>query len=207
MDDILIYSPDVETHKDHLHQVFLRLQRVGLTLHRRKCCISVPKLYYYLGHIFSASGIQPDPNKVNAVQAWPTPTDVTSMGFASYYRRYVLKFADIAVPPYALIQKGVLFQWTTAHDECFSHLKSVLTQAPVFTHPDFSATAPPFVLQTDASAVGLGAVLEHGSHMIAYASCTLTKNESNYSVIQKESLTITFSMKQFRHYLLGRALH
>ena len=163
----------------------------------------------YLGHIFSASGIQPDPNKVHAVQAWPTPTDVTTLhqflGFASYYRRYVLKFADIAAPLHALTQKGVSFQWTTAHDEAFSHLKSVLTQAPVLTYPDFSATAPPFVLQTDASAVGLGAVLEQGGHVIAYASRTLTKSESNYSVIQKECLAIIFDMKQFRHYLLSRA--
>ena len=125
LDDILVYSPNVESHKDHLHQVFLRLQKAGLTLRGRKCYIGVPKVCY-LGHIFSASGIQPDPNKVHAVQAWPTPTDVTTLrqflGFASYYRRYVLKFADIAAPLHALTQKGVSFQWTTAHDEAFSHL-------------------------------------------------------------------------------------
>ena len=84
-------------------------------------------------------------------------------------------------------------------------MKPVLTQAPVLTYPDFSATAPSFVLQTDASAVGLGAVLEQGGHVIAYASRTLNKSESNYSVIQKECLAIIFGMKQFRHYLLGRA--
>ena len=81
----------------------------------------------------------PDPNKVYAVQAWPKPTDVTALrqflGFASYYRRYVLKFADIAAPLHTLTQKGVLFQWTTAHDESFTHLKSVPTQAPVLIFP------------------------------------------------------------------------
>ena len=65
----------------------------------------------------------------------------------------MLKFADITAPLHALTQKGVPFQWTTAHDEAFLHLKSVLTQAPVLTYPDFLATAPPFVLQADASAV------------------------------------------------------
>ena len=75
------------------------------------------------------------------------------------------------------------FQWTaTAHD-AFVHLKSVLTQAPVLIYPDILAIASPFVLQTDASVVG--AVLEQGGHVIAYASCTLTKTKSNYSVIQK----------------------
>ena len=149
--DILIYSPNMESHKDHLRQVFLCLQTVGLTLRGKKCCIGVPRVCY-LGHIFLASGIQPDPNKVYAVQAWLKLTDVTTLrqflGFASYYRRYVLKFADIAVPLHALTQKGVPFQWTTAHDESFAHLKSVLTLAPVLTYPDISATAPPFVLQT-----------------------------------------------------------
>ena len=80
------------------------------------------------------------------------------------------KFADIAVPLHALTQKEVLFNWTTVHDEAFSHLKSVLTQAPILTYPDFSTTAPTFVLQTDASAVGLGGVLEQGGRVIAYAS-------------------------------------
>ena len=99
----------------------------------------------------------------------------------------------------------MLFHWTPVHDEVFGHLKSVLTQAPILTYPDFSTNAPAFVLQTDASAAGLGAVLEQGGHVIAYASRTLTKSESNYSVIQKECLAIVFGMKQFRHYLLGRS--
>jgi len=60
-------------------------------------------------------------------------------------------------------------------------------------------------LQTDASALGLGAVLEQGGHVIAYASRTLTKSESNYSVTQRECLAAVFDMKQFCHYLLGRS--
>ena len=69
LDDILVYSPNMESHKDHLRQVFVRLQTAGLTLRGKKCCIGVPGMCY-LGHIFSASGIQPDPNKVYAVQAY-----------------------------------------------------------------------------------------------------------------------------------------
>ena len=68
----------MESHRDHLCQVFLCLQKAGLTLRGRKCCIDVPKVCY-LGHIFSASGIQPDPSKVHAVQGWPTPVDVTTL--------------------------------------------------------------------------------------------------------------------------------
>ena len=110
LDDILVYSPNVECHKDHLRQVFCHLQDAGLTLCERKCSIGVPKVCY-LGHIFSADGIQPDPNKVHAVQAWPTPTDVTTLrqflDLASYYRRYIHKFSDVAAPLHSLTQKGI----------------------------------------------------------------------------------------------------
>ena len=75
---------------------------------------------------------------------------------------------------------------------------------PILTYPNFSHTAHPFQLYTDASASGLGAVLEQGSRVIAYASRTLTAAERNYSVIQRECLAIIFALKQFRHYLLGR---
>ena len=208
LDDILVYSPNVECHKDHLRQVFCRLQDAGLILCGKKCSIGVPKVCY-LGHIFSADGIQPDPNKVHAVQSWPTPCDFTTLcqflGLASYYRRYIHKFADVAAPLHGLTKKGVSFKWTSVHDNAFSFLKSKLTQSPILAYPDFSPNAPPFVLQTDASAVGLGAVLEQGGHVIAYASRTLTKSESNYSVIQRECLAAVFGMKQFRHYLLGRS--
>ena len=206
LDDILVYSHNIECHKDHLRQVFCRLQKAGLTLRGRKCSIGVPKVCY-LGHIFSADGIQPDSNKVHA--AWPTPTNVTTLrqflGLASYYRRYVHKFADVAAPLHSLTQKGISFEWTSVHDKAFSFLKSKFTQSPILAYPDFAPSSPPFVLQTDASAMGLGAVLEQGGHVIACASRTLTKSESNYSVIQRECLAAVFGMKQFRHYLLGRS--
>ena len=88
LDDILVYFPNVECHKDHLRKVFCHLQKAGQALHGRKCSIGVPKLCY-LCHIFSTHGIQLDPNKVHAVQVWPIPTDFTTLhqflGLASYY--------------------------------------------------------------------------------------------------------------------------
>ena len=83
-------------------------------------------------------------------------------------------------------------------------LKQCLTKAPVLSYPLFGPNATEFILETDASAVGLGAVLEQDGHPIAYASQSLTKSERNYSVIQRECLAIVFSLKQFHHYLLGR---
>ena len=162
----------------------------------------------YLGHIFDGDGMHPDPSKIRCVQDWPIPTTATMvkqfLGLASYYQRYIEKFADIAAPLHNLTKKDVSFSWNSVCTQAFSQLKDKLTQAPILAFPQFTADAPPFLLQTDASAVGLGAVLEQGGRVIAYTSRTLTKSEQQYSTIQKECLAAVYAMKQFRHYLLGR---
>ena len=126
------------------------------------------------------------------------------LGLASYYRRYIAQFSTIAAPLTHLTHKGVLFSWSVECESSFQLLKSALTQAPILAYPDLNHKATPFILQTDASAFGLGAVLEQDNRVIAYASRTLTKCEQNYSVIQKECLAIVYALKQFRQYLLGR---
>ena len=93
--------------------------------------------------------------------------------------------------------------WTEACAAAFTTLKCKLVQIPILVYPQFTVSANPFVLQTDASAMGLGAVLEQDNKVIAYASRSLSKSECNYSTIQKESLAIVFAMKKLRH-LLGR---
>ena len=81
-----------------------------------------------------------------------------------------------------------------------------MTSAPVLAYPQFSANSSPFVLHTDASEPEVGALLEQDGQVVAYASRTLTKAEKNYSVIQKECLTVVYATKQYRHYLLGRLI-
>ena len=207
LDDILVHSENEEAHKEHLHIVFERLLDAGLTLRGAKCHIGMSTVQY-LGHVFSACGMSPDPKKVQVVVDWPAPTSATEvrqfLGLASYYRRYIQHFSDIAAPLYHLTQTGVPFLWSEDCSDAFETLKCFLTEAPVLAYPSFSFNASGFVLQTDASAVGLGAVLEQDGHPIAYASRSLTSSERNYSVIQRECLAIVFALKQFRHYLLGR---
>ena len=161
----------------------------------------------YLGHVFSGMGMSPGKQKVVAVEEWPTPQNAVEVrkfiGLASYYRRYILHLSDIAKPLHQLTQKDTTFTWTDEHAHAFKTLKEKLVQASILAYPQFNKASPLFVLQTDASSVGLGAVLEQNRHVIAYASRSLNKAEQQYSVIQKECLAAVFSMKQFRHYLQG----
>ena len=174
LDDILIHSTNIAAHEEHLCQFFHRIQNAGLNLRGRKCHIGMHKVSY-LGHIFSSSGMAPNRQKVQAVHDWPVPTDVTAvhrfLGLASYYRHYISNFASIASPLHHLTQKGVSFSWTLECQQAFCSLKEKLVQA----YPPFDSNADLFTLQTDASDVGLGAVLEQGGHLIAYASRLLTK--------------------------------
>ena len=138
LDDILVHSATDQKHCQHLQEVFTCITAAELTLRGRKCHIGMTSVSY-LGHVFSETGMAPDPNKVQAVQDWPVPTDSKAvrqfLGFASYYRRYILRFADIAAALHALTKKGASFTWTPECAEAFLTLKNLLLQAPVSLPP------------------------------------------------------------------------
>eukprot|EP00731_Ephydatia_muelleri_P034213 Em0051g5a len=208
IDDVLIHSTDDEMHAKHLNEVFMRLRKAGLTLRGKKCVIGSPQVTY-LGHLFTGSGVTPDREKVKAVEEWPIPQNATEvrqfLGLASYYRRFIQNFADVAAPLHNLTPKDVVFSWSNDCSRAFKTLKCKLIGAPILVYPRVDKEASQFQLQTDASALGLGAVLEQGGHVIAYASRVLTKAEANYSAIQRECFAVVYGIRQFRHYLLGRS--
>ena len=144
----------------------------------------------YLGFVVSHEGISPDPQKVAAVQDFPQPTNVGALrsflGLASYYRRFILGFSTVANPLFALTKKGVEFVWSPACADAFQQLKDRLVEAPVLTFPNFNQG---FLLDTDTSGVGLGAVLSQKQEdgmirPVAYASQTLQPHERNYGATE-----------------------
>ena len=208
IDDIIVYSDSVADHLDHLRQVFARLRRVGLKLHPGKCSFARQSVTY-LGHVISSQGIAPDPKKVEAVKNFPIPTSVREvrqfLGMASYYRRFIKSFAKIASPLHALTRQDVPFCWTLACQNAFQLLKDAMVSPPVLAYPNFQRS---FVLHTDASKEGLGAVLEQEQedshlHPVAYASRSLNRHEPNYSITDMEALGVVWAAKHFRAYLYG----
>ena len=161
--------------------------------------------------MISPEGIYPDPEKTVKVANFPTPSDVSQvrqfLGLASYYRRFIANFAKIAKPLHDLMKKDTAFDWSQECQEAFNTLKQLLCSAPVLAYPEFGQ-GKCFILETDASIRGLGAVLsqtqEDGSiHPIAYASRSLDKHEQNYGISELETLGLVWAVRYFRNYLLG----
>ena len=159
LDDIIIYSKTVEDHFHKLREVFKQLERAGLKVKPSKCSL-MQKSVCYLGHVVSEGGVATDPEKTKCVAEWPVPANIKELrqflGLASYYRRFVKNFARIATPLYQLTEKRKEWSWTKESEEAFATLKQRLTTSPVLSFPRFNQE---FILDTDASSFGLGAVL------------------------------------------------
>jgi len=200
LDDVIIVSNSFKEHLAHIKQVFQRFSDTNLKLSPKKCSFFQTKVKY-VGHIVSADGVQADPDKVAKVVNWPTPRDVDEvrsfLGFAGYYRRFVKNFSQLAKPLNELLvgistqkksrrkAKQVAFNWNDAQEESFQSLKQALVSPPILTYPDFTRS---FVLHTDASLLGLGAVLyqpdANGSSM---SLLMLPEDSVNQSVITQHT--------------------
>lgn len=224
LDDLIIFSKTFDEHLERLQGVFDRLREHGLKLKPSKCQL-VRKEVQYLGHLVSAEGIRTDPDKISKVRDWARPTHrkevLQFLGFAGYYRRFVKSYAMLAAPLYRLTsgdprkkKRGgktapapdVAFMWTSECEEAFQSLKLQLTTTPILGYPDYNL---PFVLQTDASGEGLGAVLaqvqEGSERVIAYASRGLSPAETRYPAHKLEFLALKWAVtSKFHDHLYGR---
>ena len=159
LDDVIIFSKTFDEHCERLRAVLLRFRQHNLRVKLPKCTFGAQQVRY-LGHLISAHGIQPDPQKIEAGQTLSTPDSIKSMrsfvGLASYYCRFIQSVSTIAVPLTDLPKKNARFIWSEACEHAFQTLKNLLCSAPILTYPEFDHD---FILQTDAPDVGLGAIL------------------------------------------------
>ena len=131
-----------------------------------KCTFCVDSVVF-LGFVVNKNGVHVDPEKIKAIQEWPTPQNVGHSILTSFYRRFMPNFSSLASPLNELVKKDTPFYWTEKHEQAFKRLKAQLTNAPILALPNFANT---FELECDASGVGIGAVLLQGGHPIAYFS-------------------------------------
>ncbi|XP_076851923.1 heat shock 70 kDa protein 12B [Brachyhypopomus gauderio] len=208
LDDVLVHATGFESALANLELVLGLVKEANLSLNPAKCNL-LQRRINFLGHVVSGEGIATDPGKTAAVREWPTPRTVRQvrsfLGLASYYRRFVKGFADIAAPLHHLTRGGgTRFSWPDDAECAFRTLKQRLCSAPVLAYP---SPTERFIVDTDASDHGLGAVLsqvqEGSERAIAYFSRRLDKAEKNYCVTRRELLAVVEGLWHFRPYVYG----
>uniref|UniRef100_A0A3B1KC70 Gypsy retrotransposon integrase-like protein 1 n=1 Tax=Astyanax mexicanus TaxID=7994 RepID=A0A3B1KC70_ASTMX len=238
LDDLLIFAPDERTALERLEMVFNRLRGHNLKLAPKKCHF-LRKSVKFLGHIIDKRGVSTDPSKVDSVSnmskadlmeadgVTPSEKRIRSfLGMLNYYQHFIPNYSSLAKPLFSLLtgqkrkvkgrkvyksavtsRKLSSCDWTSDHDRSVDELKAALVNSVVLAHPDFSR---PFLLSTDASLDGLGAVLsqvqegETRARPIAFASKTLTRSQRNYPAHRLEFLALKWSVcDKFSHWLKG----
>ena len=201
MDDIIVFSDNPKEHRHWLRGVLTKLDKAGLKLKPNKCEFFKPKITY-LGHIVSSKGIEMNPRKVKVVKNWTVPKTVTDirsfLSFTNHYRRFIKGYANVARPLNLLVscdntnRKRALIKWTEECQIAFDKLKELCTNTPILAYANYRK---PFQLQTDASDLGLGAVLyqqddRNHQRVIAFASRSLSNTEKNYPAHKLEFLAL-----------------
>nr|GEX59720.1 putative mitochondrial protein [Tanacetum cinerariifolium] len=202
-DDILIYSKNLEEHCDHLAQVLQVMKENTLYAKRTKCNFAVPQVEY-LGYIISAQGVSTYHSKIEAMQKVPIPSTLKHMrgflGLTRYYRRFIKDYASISQPLVALTKKDA-FKWNPSAELAYHKLKEAMVKASVLALPNFEQE---FVVETDASGKGIGAVLCQNGHPIAYWSKTLSVKHQALPTYKKEFLAVVAALDKWKGYLLDR---
>eukprot|EP00794_Sanderia_malayensis_P004444 gene4444-biopygen3615 len=194
IDDIIVFASNFEEHLTRLGLVFDRLREANLKLKPSKCHF-VRSSVNFLGFVVSSEGLLPDPDKLEAVKSFPTPTSVKSirsfLGLCNYYRRFVQNFAKIVSPLNRLTHKDVTFEWSPECAAAFQEIKHRLCSRPILAYPDFTQ---PFHLYTDASQFALGYILgqkiDGREFVVAFGGRELNQAEKNYSTTEHEALAV-----------------
>ena len=206
-DNIIVWGSTPAKHDERLQHVLEKCREANLKLNKEKCEFRLNELKF-VGHIFSADGVQADPEKVEAISGMPSPRDKSDLrrflGMINYLGKFMPNLSEKTALLRSLLEKDVLWSWSDKHEECFCMLKKLVTESPILKYYDPNKEMK---LSVDASKYGLGAVLlqkyEEDWAPVAYGSRSLTRSEMNYAQIEKETLAILFGCNKFNQHLYG----
>ena len=210
MDDILIYSDDLDTHLERLEALFKRLKAFDMRVAINKCNFFKDSLVY-LGYLISRDGLRPDPSKVEVIKNLKPPSSIKQvrqiLGFFGFYRRLIPEFSKLARPLTELTGKNAVFQWTEARQKSFDDLRDVLLSDVVLAYPDVSREFH-FELHSDASNFCIGGVLsQYDSNNqlrpVYFLSKQLSGSQKKWSVIEKELYSVIFCLERLRPLIYG----
>ena len=207
LDDIIIFSKTPQEHLSHIRMVFEKLKSANLSMKKSKCSF-FSKEIQYLGHILSATGIQPLPSKTHAIQHMNPPTTPKQvrafLGLVGYYRKFIKGFVKIAKLLTLLPRQQVKFDCTLEHQEAFIHLKEAIVQAPILHYPNPNKT---YIIYTDTSDEACGAQLsqEHdGTEFpVAFLSHTFSETQHKWSTTEQEAFGVYYTITKWNYYLQG----
>ncbi|ESK80881.1 reverse transcriptase-rnase h-integrase, partial [Moniliophthora roreri MCA 2997] len=210
MDDILIFSDEINIHRLCTRHILERLRENDLYLKPEKCEFEVTKTLF-LGMVITPGHISMDETKLAGIKDWEAPKTIKGvqsfLGFVNFYHKFIGKYAELARPLHELTKKDMKFEWTKLRDIAFNVLKAKFLQRPILQMPD---DEKPFIIKADASKWATGAVLKQQGadgelHPCGYISHAFTATERNYEIYDRELLAITNALKAWEHYLLGGA--
>ncbi|CAA7268818.1 unnamed protein product [Cyclocybe aegerita] len=208
MDDILIFSDNLDSLDAYTIRVLDKLQKNDLFLKPEKCSFAQTSIEY-LGHIISKGVFKMSKKKIQAVLDWPTPTTLKQVrsfvGFGNFYQHFIQKYSEVTRPLNDLMRKDVKFEWNSEAQQAFEELKRRFTEEPILLIPD---STKPFAIESDASKYASGAVLlqddpDGRKHPVAFLSKSFSATERNYEIYDRELLAIIRALEEWRHYIQG----
>ena len=200
LDDIIIYSQNIEEHLQHLALMLERLRIHNLTGSLEKCQFGMERLEY-LGHTITADGNEASPEYVRAIIEAPTPKTkrqlLSFLGTCNWLREYIPHYSSITAPLSDLTTKRSGFRWIMNAQKAFERLKEAFKQPLKLSRPD---PALPYVLQTDAFATGMGVALfqprpDGGRNIISYSSAKFKPTETPYDSNEQECLAVVWAVR------------
>jgi transposase InsO family protein len=208
VDDVLVFSNDLEQHIEHLRLVISLLSEHNLRLRLSKCNFGCTQLLM-LGHVLRGDSRLPDPAKISALYDYDVPETgrqvMAYLGFINYLRDYIPFYSTIAAPLERLRKvEDVRAVWDGDCQRSFDAFRAVLSSPPLVQFP---LDGVQYVVATDASQVGIGAILyqevRDARRYIAFASKSLNRSQLNYSATKRELLALVYALQRFRQYLFG----